>query len=343
MKLGYTIAFSNQFFRLDEIYKLGENIFDYWVYVLPLFVEEGEEPELTFAQRDSALLKIWEFIDIMKDLKRDKERKWVFKIQFHPKRIEGCEPKWWPGYLTSDKFAKRYANLVSGLYRWVRDDIVRREAEFAIVGVEIAGLCKKINWLEIKKQFPIPIVYGSNFWQPLHWKYRKIIEKVRDWGWDEWLLGNFLSEFVYNISPEKRRWFLDNIIYPSYQGDAFWSFFDYQGLSNYFYPTMTDEKAIEKKYKKYIVWLKLGWFKIALTYFSYPKVVRKWVGNKKLIVTESGVLYNAPIARNERLVKKWMVETLKQFNFAEKFTAWDEVEFPWIIEATEEFKKKRSW
>lgn len=337
MELGYTIAFSNQVRRLDEIYKLGEDVFDYWVYVLPLFVEEDGEPDLSWAPHDSALLKIWDVIEVLKELKYS-NRKWVFKIQLHPKRVEGCEPKWWPGYLTSTQLANRFPNLVDGLYRWVRDDIVRRETEFAIVGVEIAGLCRKINWLEVKKQFSIPIVYGSNFWQPLYWKYRKIIEKVRDWGWDEWLLGNFLSEFVYKIRPEKRRWVLDNIIYSSYQDDAFWGFFDYQGLSNYFYPTMTDEKSIEKKYKKYIVWLKLGWFKIALTYFSYPKVVKKWVGNKKLIVTESGVLYNAPIARNERLVKKWMVETLRQFSFAEKFTIWDEVEFPWIIEAVREFK-----
>lgn len=328
MKVNYTIWKRSDFDQIELILSQCEEKGVDNIVVPIIFRVKGISVKVITDSTPSPFLTIHQSLQLL-ELIKDSKLGYILKLQFHPdpldNRIQGLEPTWWPGWVDvrTDSDVRVINQVVTSFSEIFISNAIRITGKFPtafIPAVELAALAPKLDWARItdslrKKYSGIFLVYGANFWQPLRWYYRVPIWFLRLFGRTKPLLKSLLdSSGLYTVSSDKLG-YAEEVLYRSLLSDTFWSNFDARGLSCYFYPSMLSAESISEAYDSY----RYGWFS-----FSYPEVVMKWVGSDRLWITESGVLYNAPISTDRELVLRWFSETMKRFGFVDAFTIWED-------------------
>ncbi len=335
MRIGYTLWKRSDFRNLPQLLNDGLSCgIDLWTVVLALKLDRHGlrfygEPFMSVSE-------------VMRTLNRLSAHnvQVITKVQVHPgdSLPQGLQPRWWGGYVTPDLVSPDLYCVVQDVF----NKLMLRWAEFAkcdvygtVIATEMAGMVNKIKPFTKLMRYSAPllkgkaITYGANFWQPLLWKYQGWIWLARFFGIDKNVLKTiFAWNPIYSVPDNKLRW-LSNLIWNAKLTQDTVKHLTHVGLSCYFYPSMVGDP--DKAYDSYKFWF---------IDFSYPNVVREWCRefDKPLWVTECGVLYNAPIAKDKEEVKHWFKVTMDRFQFAKIFTVWEDTKTGWFFELLKELK-----
>jgi len=276
------------------------------------------------------------FSDVVRAVRESGKPYWV-KLQLHPmpKTLPpGAIPEWWPGYVTLPPpvATGMIAGLGKGLSRAV-ERITGRPPETVISGVELASIVNWTDWTAVADRIhecSDRVIYGSNFWQPIRTKYSGLIEWLYKWGLGPWIIKSIMKGTPYEKADGK---LLSDIAYGAKLERRFMSALDGIGLSAYFYPSM--QKGVDpKKVMRSFRW---GWFKL-----DYVGAALEWAKGlgQPLTISETGVIYNSPIAQDHDAVIKWFISSFEVWEEAgvEDLVIWDEVRNEWVIEALRLYK-----
>lgn len=257
---------------------------------------------------------------------------YILKIQFHPTEkldyLDGLNPVWWPGWLAPQESKRPLVEIIAGMIEWAIATIGCRP-DIVIPGVEFDQVAKLLLYERITLEYDdTAFAYGTNFWQPIRWKYRWLIWFLHLLRKDDETLDTILKESdLYEIRKDRLS-YASETIYRSLLTKRFWSKFDYVGLSCYWYPSMTS-KNIGEIEEAYFDYESQG---VRLNYFE---TVREWANKmgRPLMVTESGVLYNAPIGNDREAVKDWYRVTMRLFSsLTDTFCIWEDCQFGAALE-----------
>jgi len=210
--------------------------------VLPVLIDEER---IAFVQAQMLGLDDW--LRVLARLRKHKVP-YILKFHLHPRKSpKGLKPFWWPNWLWfRTQRGKALANTVvkhlwSSLSAAARS-ITGYPPEMVILGAEFdAVAANQIDWTNVRREFQrklfgTPIVYGTNFWQPLRWRFRWQILLLRLFGWDRRILRRILNWIrVPGLEvAEEHMAFATDQLYRSYLPKVFWKKFDFVGLRAYF-------------------------------------------------------------------------------------------------------------
>jgi hypothetical protein len=266
---------------------------------------------------------------------------WV-KLQLHPmpKSLPpGAIPEWWPGYVDFPLPAATY--MIGGLARGiskVMSRLIGYDPETVVAGVELARLVNVMDWTKVKdlvnRGVKAKVIYGANFWQPLRTKYDRTISWLYTCGLGSWAVKRIMKGTPYERADGK---LLADIAYHAKLHRDRMSGLNGIGLSAYFYPSMKKGVSPEKAMRDF----RWRWFKL-----DYAQTALEWAEelNKELIISETGVIYNSPIAKDRADVVRWFLDSFKVWNEASvsSLVIWDEVRSKWVIEALRRWKDEKA-
>lgn len=265
---------------------------------------------------------------------REQKFPYILKFQLHPcgESYQGLEPQWWPGWLESNSIIEVwFKSAWTAIAEWAAR-LVGYDPDVLILGAEMDALAQDLPWKDtignLKKRFSNTLItYGTNFWQPLRQKYWLPILILHWLRKDEEILQKILKLGLYKVSPDRLRFAADQV-YKSLLPKAFWKRLDRTGLSCYWYPSML-ESSMGKMQDAYLNYRAMG------LEIDYLQTVRDWVAytGRPLMITESGVLYNAPIAQDKEAVKDWFRVAISYFReMADIFCIWEDTHPGWVLE-----------
>lgn len=335
MAIYYSFFHYKELDKLDDILRLASTKDVGIVPVLP-FYTNGFQVDFR-----RPLLNIKEWIHVLYEMRKHGVARYGVKFHLHPMDLEGLSPEWWPGYLWFSKRAQQHlvnvfvtrvfpslanaAKLILGY----PPDFVILGAEFDALAANVVNFKRAIK--NVKKYLPeTTVTYGTNVWQPLRWKYRWPIFWAHLLGRDEEVLEAILTEInkvknsrTIEVASEKIP-YLTDLLYKSYLSKFFfWRKFDAMGISTYWIPTMMDVD-VEKAYRNYTFSVE----DLQIT-IDFLDLLRQWSSGHKLIVTETGVLYDTPIARNAEKVYDWYRTTISFLSLtAEHVVLWNDTLHP---------------
>lgn len=351
MRIGYTIWKANDLPDLPKILETVDPYVNYYVIVIPFTITRKNILKLRGGTFIRFPLQITKVAPALIDTKKPA---WI-KIQLHPYQPDlpnDLVPSWWPGYVFSDP------GSTGAILKVLAQSIIEsmEAAGLAIEGcvfaTELAHMTahrrfvghmrRFIKWLEDHDKDYIQVTYGSNFWQPLRWRYRWMINFCYHWGFGPAIVKAIMKGTPYERANPKT---LADIAYNSFDeyADMVWQLGNYTGLSAYFYPSMNSPDTIESAYKSY----RFGLF----WSFRYAEVAKQWAEywGKPLMVTETGVLYNSPIAQlsspvREEAINEWYYITLKEFDRygCVNFTIWEDHESLLCVDGLARYAKEKS-
>lgn len=343
MKVYYTLWSKSQLKMYDggveELITRCRSVGIHGLVVTVAMVYDGHT--VNFVRDEYPLIGISEAVQSLLTMRREKFP-YILKFQLHPwgDHYRGLNPQWWPNWLTYD--------MVVGI--WIESAwtaivpyvgrLMGYDPDVVIMGAEFDALARELKWNDVIRILrlivpDVPITYGTNFWQPIRWKFWLPILLLHWCRKDREMLRQILEVGgLYQVAPEKLE-FATNQIYSSLLTRwGFWRKLDMTGLSCYWYPSMLSPNLcdIQDSYLNYSV--QLGGKKYDINYIQTVKDWVNYTGNP-LIVTESGVLYNAPIARDKEAVKDWLRVTISYFREyvgAEAFCIWEDTTPGWVLE-----------
>jgi len=338
MRIGYTIWRRSSLSSLilsPESPPLNELV-DFYVLVFP-FLTDGKRVKLA----DKPFIPISLMLAHAANMVKKTGKPYWVKVQYHPipKTLpSGALPKWWPGYVSGKGqwFSAVMGKLAGALSR-ICTRIVGREPEVVVPAVEIASLVNELDWnkivKDVKDKVDSRVIYGGSFWQPIRTKYDGLISWLYKWGWGRWVISSIMKGTPYENANAQM---LADIAYRAKLNCDRMSDLDAIGLSAYFYPSMgtgVDPGKIMRKYRRWLFSL------------DYVESALEWAYGlkKELVVSETGVVYNAPIAHERDAVIRWFVDSFKVWQDAGigELVIWDEVQTEWVVEALKRFRGSR--
>jgi len=325
-----------------------DKLVDFFVVVFPFWVGEDRETGRFKIKllTGKPFLKLPQIVKVLQIIKEIDAPYWL-KIQYHPMPRTlppGAIPEWWPGYVDfKNPTNLRIFDTINRSLGFALSKFCGRIASdlpmVVIPGVELASIVNKID-LNSTATFirsklaphPIRVIYGANFWQPIREKLDGLISLVYRWGYGPFVVSRIMKGTPYERADSK---LLADIAYHARIKPDRIRDLDAIGLSAYFYPSMQQDVEPYEAMQKFRYWY---------IRFSYPEIAVEWANklNKRLVITETGVIYNSPIANDQDAVIDWFLDSFQIWweSDIHELVIWDEVNTDWVIEALKRWRQQ---